>query len=224
MNSFDRVYNEAEIQRNRWHCRRAVKKYRQAEKLAATQEERCKALHMMGVTLKMSGALRRAELALLKAMDAAEGDLAIGNILRDLADVLSLLGQHETALDTLDVSMRKLIDHPVPFASSLGFKGRVLQRMGRLPEALTCFELAHEQLRSRGEGAQELFNLVYYINALYEAGEKEVASSWLYPAAVLCQEHGAWSHRLRLTALRYGGHHADNLVQKLLPLRRFIPV
>jgi tetratricopeptide (TPR) repeat protein len=209
--------------RNHWRCRRAASQYKYALYIAVRDQEQSAALHMLGVTYKMWGKLGLAERSLRKALNLTVDPVGRGNVLRDLADTLSLHGDHRQAMIAADQSLSLLKNDPVARASSLGFKGRLLQRSGKIDEALTHYADAREQLNALNAGAPELFNIIPYINALYEAGQDDVADSWLLPAMVLCNEYGAWVHRLRLKVLQRFGHRGDNVVQRLLPFRRFIP-
>ena len=223
MSAFSDALQQGHDLRNRWRCRPAAAQYRRALTIATTAEEQCTALHMLGVTCKMWGRLEMADEALTLARRLSPNKTAIGNINRDLADTASLMGDHAHAKELISLSLEQLHGTGVPYYSSKGFEGRILQRAGDLPEALESFESAHQGLQSSQSGSPELFNLIPYINALYEAGDDDTARSWIYPAMELADQYGAWIHRLRLRALYRFGYRADNLIQRCLPLQRFIP-
>ena len=172
--------------------------------------------HMIGVCYKMLRQYREALnwFAAAKSLARLQNDdRALGNILRDEGDTMSLLGRHQEALSALSESARLLKEtDEAGWAITTGFKGRVLARMGCIDEALLAFDAADFELSRSDNRHLELYNLVPYIGVMVRSGQyaEDHLKERCDHAQELACEHGSIHHKVRIKLLRLGAYRTDH--------------
>jgi tetratricopeptide (TPR) repeat protein len=141
--SFDSAMRDGHDALQAEHNLQAALIFEQAADLTVDRDEVSSAHQMRGVALRKTGRLDQAETAFSDALNTAESGLQQAKVLRDLGmnqlDAAMLIENQEDqefAFDDCETTIKRSLklffseDHPVEFAATLGFLGRVALRRG----------------------------------------------------------------------------------------------
>lgn len=192
----------------------AIEHYRQALLAGAPNDRAIK--QMIGVCYQLKHDYEQALKWYEKAKRGATS-FEEGNILRDMAESLSGMGEHENAERHIYTSMSKLqyLDHPSEYGASLGFLARIKLRRANYHAALVHFAVADAILHSSDNREMELYNKLHYASALSRTGHWWRARAKSAACLDLAMDYGAHQHRLRAIVLLFGGYRAEAALRNL---------
>lgn len=205
MTDYDALITAADNDREHYRLDAAITKYHQAWLMGGPRDRYC--AQMNGVSYRMKHKYVRA-LWWFDQARAGANDLEDGNILRDMGEAHSGLGDFNSALDCFAKSLQKLPEElfPSEYAITLSFKARTEMRAGKMTEALRHFNTADVMLARQSDRKLELYHKLHYADALSQL-QHPVLARWLAcQSFMLALRYGAWPHRIRAALLIIGGH------------------
>ena len=188
-------------------------------KADAKDEAACIALRALGLSYRQLGDLSMAQSALRKAVALGERSgyvLRVAQARTSMLTVLADAGRTQAALaeaalaEALLAGMSGIAEGELELARLRVNLGQVLQRTGRMAEALACFAASENILRDRGDARWEAIMLNNRGTLLAYRGDHEAAERDLSRAAALARDndldgiHQTSVHNLGFAALLVG--------------------
>lgn len=201
LKSYDQLIDAANDARIATNDSDAIDLYREALAIGGARDT--EAHWMLGVSLinadKFEGALKELELVLV---DCSDGERA--NVLRDKARALTRLKRYDEADEAIRESLKLLeaSGDKSEYAATVGFSARLKLDQGKTTEGLEEFKQADELLKATDNRHFELYNKMYYADALSEHGDKKEAQRMLAEAEVLIPQYGGEKHTKRAEEIR----------------------
>ncbi len=199
--SYEDLLDRANEARVATEDKQAIELYREA--LATGGPRDTEARWMLGVSLtnaeQYDEALKELD-TVLKTCDDSDKP----NALRDHARVLGKLGKYTEAEQDIAQSLELLeaAGNDAEYAATLGFGARLKTEQGDMPGALGGFKKADELLKAADNRYYELYNKLYYAEALVKSGDMGLADTVLSEAEALIPQYGGDKHTKRAQELR----------------------
>lgn len=217
MSTYEELYADGERARMANQPLAALGPYKGALGIGGLLDRQIK--QMIGVCYRMLCNYTEAITWYQRALEDKPTTFESSNILRDMGEAYSKLGDYTAANVLLLEALSKVsyTQHPEHFAITLGYKARNEQRMGNLAAAIKHYAVANSILFHEDNRYFELYNLLPYANAVSATGHWFSCRVAAFRALLLTRTYGARPHRIRALVLFIGGHKLDDYVQNRWP-------